>query len=146
MPKEPRQFARALRKTSTPAEDALWQALRGRRFDGLKFKRQVPILIYTVDFLCFERKLVVEVDGKQHDIHDEYDARRTAEIESQGFIVLRFRNWDILNDLDSVLHKIAAAARTRGITTAGPTPQPHSHSGEGFHRAIHPGDDNGHGS
>ena len=75
MPKEPRQFARALRKAATPAEDTLWQALRGRRLDRLKFKRQVPILAYTVDFLCFERKLVIEIDGKQHDIHDVYDRR-----------------------------------------------------------------------
>ena len=133
MPREPRQFARALRKTATPAEDALWQALRGRRFDGLKFKRQVLFLTYTVDFLCFERKLVVEIDGKQHDVHDEYDRRRTEEIESQGFTVVRFRNWDVLNDLDGVLQRIAAAARPSEITTAGPSPLPLSHSGEGVH-------------
>ena len=63
MTTEPRQFARNLRKAPTSAEDALWQALRDRRFQGLKFKRQVPLLGYTVDFLCFERKLIVEVDG-----------------------------------------------------------------------------------
>jgi very-short-patch-repair endonuclease len=135
VPKEPRQFARALRKAATPAEDVLWQALRARRLHGLKFRRQVPILAYTVDFLCFERKLVVEVDGKQHQIHDEYDGRRTQEIGTQGLAVLRFGNWEVLNDLDGVLKKIAAAATAREITAAGPSPLPLSHSGEGNIRA-----------
>ncbi|HEX8665763.1 MAG TPA: DUF559 domain-containing protein [Beijerinckiaceae bacterium] len=106
--------------------------MRSRRLDGLKFKRQVPIFAYTVDFLCFERKLVVEIDGRQHDVHDEYDAQRTAEIESQGFMVLRFRNWDVLNDLDGVLTRIALAANSRETSPAGPSPLPLSHSGEGF--------------
>ena len=87
MVKEPRQFARDLRKTPTSAEDVLWQALRNRRFQNLKFRRQVPLLNYTVDFLCFERKLIVELDGKQHGWFAEYDARRTEEIERYGFVL-----------------------------------------------------------
>jgi len=81
VPREPRQFAWPLRQTPTRAEDALWQALRGRRLQGLKFKRQVPILAYTVDFFCFDRKLVVEIDGQQHGWFATYDANRTAKIE-----------------------------------------------------------------
>ena len=78
-----------------------------------------------------ERKLVVEIDGQQHDIHDAYDAQRTAEIESQGFMVLRLRNWDVLNDLDGVVTKVALAASSRETGRAGPSPLPLSHSGEG---------------
>jgi very-short-patch-repair endonuclease len=63
---EPRRFARHLRRHATAAEDKLWQALRSRRLAGLKWRRQVPLLAYTVDFLCVSAKLVVEVDGASH--------------------------------------------------------------------------------
>ena len=129
MTTEPRQFARNLRKAPTSAEDALWQALRGRHFQGLKFKRQVPLLGYTVDFLCFERKLIVEVDGRQHGWFAEYDAGRTEEIERNGFVVLRFTNADVLNDLESVLMRIGEAAVPP--SSVHPHPRPLSHSGEG---------------
>lgn len=107
---EPRRFARQLRQTQTGAEAILWDRFRGRRFRGLKFKRQIPVLSYTVDFLCFERKLVVEIDGRHHDWFAVYDANRTAEIESQGFAVLRVTNQDVLNDIDRVIESIWTAA------------------------------------
>jgi very-short-patch-repair endonuclease len=125
---EPRQFARGLRKVPTPAEDKLWQALRGRRFQDLKFKRQVPIGSYTVDFLCFERKLIIELDGRQHDWFAEYDAKRTEDIEHHGFTVLRFKNSDVIDDIDDVMVRIARALE---IPTANPHPRPLSHPGEG---------------
>jgi very-short-patch-repair endonuclease len=128
---EPRRFARELRKVPTAAEDTLWQALRGRRLHGLKFKRQVPVLAYTVDFMCFERKLIVELDGKQHAWFAEYDARRNEEIESQGFTVLRFTNEQVLTDLDHVLKTVAAAAAGALSLQGGPSPLPLSHPGEG---------------
>jgi very-short-patch-repair endonuclease len=131
---EPRRFARDLRKVPTAAEDTLWQALRGRRLNGLKFKRQVPVLAYTVDFLCFERKLIVEIDGKQHDWYASYDRRRTEEIESQGFTVLRFTNEQVLTDLDFVLKTVAAAAARTLSLQGGPSPLPLSHPGEGERR------------
>jgi very-short-patch-repair endonuclease len=129
MTNEPRQFARSLRKASTSAEDVLWQALRGRRFQGLKFRRQVPFLSYTVDFLCVERRLVVELDGKQHDWYAEYDARRTEEIERHGFALIWVMNGDVMNDLDSVLMSIAKAVVP--TAPAFPHPWPLSHTGEG---------------
>jgi len=129
MVREPRQFARNLRKTPTAAEDVLWQALRGRRFQGLKFRRQVPFLTYAVDFLCIERKLIIEIDGKQHDWYADYDARRTEEIERHGFVLIRFRNADVMNDLDSVLTKIAEAAVPSAASF--PHPWPLSQMGEG---------------
>jgi very-short-patch-repair endonuclease len=129
MVKEPRQFARDLRKTSTSAEDTLWQALRGRRFQSLKFRRQVPLLNYTVDFLCLERRLIVELDGKQHEWFSEYDKRQTDEMERHGFVIVRATNHDVLNDLDLVLAKIADVASSPA--PAFPHPWPLSHTGEG---------------
>ncbi|TGE01757.1 endonuclease domain-containing protein [Methylobacterium nonmethylotrophicum] len=110
MAREPRQFVRALRRQMTSAEDRLWTVLRGRRFHGLKFKRQVPLLLYTVDFLCPERRLIVELDGQQHEWHRDYDAKRTEETERLGFCLLRFKNEDVLSDLDAVLKRITDAA------------------------------------
>jgi very-short-patch-repair endonuclease len=129
MTSEPRQFARSLRRTPTSAEDVLWQALRGRRFQNLKFKRQVPLLNYTVDFLCFERKLIIELDGKQHEWFSVYDAKRTEEIESHGFVVIRFTNDDVMNDLESVFCRIGQTVAHP--ETFSPHPRPLSHTGEG---------------
>jgi very-short-patch-repair endonuclease len=111
---EQRRFARTLRQQATSAEDCLWTVLRGRRFHGLKFKRQVPCLLYTVDFMCLDRKLIVELDGRQHEWHRDYDAKRTEEIERLRFHLLRFTNDEILSDLDTVLHRIKDAAFPAG--------------------------------
>jgi very-short-patch-repair endonuclease len=133
MVSEPRQFARDLRKTPTRAEDAVWQALRGRRLGGLKFKRQVPVLSYTVDFMCFERKLIVEIDGKQHEWFAQHDAKRTRELERHGFTVLRFTNDQVLNDFDSVRFSIVRAVAP-SVGPAHPHPRPLSRPGEGSTR------------
>ncbi len=109
MTTEQRQFARRLRRQATEPEDILWSLLRNRGLDGLKFRRQVPLLGYTVDFLCIDRKLIIELDGRQHAWEAEYDAARTAEIERHGFTVIRFRNAVVVNDHDAVLVAIRAA-------------------------------------
>jgi very-short-patch-repair endonuclease len=129
MTREPRQFARSLRRAPISAEDTLWQALRGRRFQNLKLRRQVPLLNYTVDFLCLKRRLIVELDGKQHQWFAEYDKRRTGEIERHGFTIIRVTNHDVLNDLDLVLARIADAVSSPA--PAHPHPRPLSHTGEG---------------
>ncbi|MFL5314475.1 MAG: endonuclease domain-containing protein [Microvirga sp.] len=130
MTTEQRRFGRHLRRHATTAEDKLWQALRGRRLAGLKWRRQAPVLAYTVDFLCVSAKLIVELDGTQHAIEAEYDARRAEELERIGFQVIRFTNEEVLGDIDRVLERIASAALKD--PTAGPSPLPLSHSGEGF--------------
>jgi very-short-patch-repair endonuclease len=127
---EQRRFGRHVRQHATPAEEKLWQALRGRKLAGLKWRRQVPLLGYTVDFVCMSAKLIVEVDGTQHATEADYDHRRTDELERMGFAVLRFTNEEVVGDVDCVLERIAAAALNR--PTAGPSPLPLSHSGEGF--------------
>ena len=109
MTTEQRQFARKLRRRETEAEDVLWSLLRNRRLDGLKFRRQVPLLGYTVDFLCIDRKLVVELDGRQHGWEHDYDSARTEEIERHGLRVIRFTNAEAIGDRDAVIAAIRKA-------------------------------------
>ena len=101
--------ARSLRKQSTDTENALWKLLRNRQLTSYKFRRQAPIGKYIVDFLCFERKLVVELDGGQHLEQTEYDTERTRELESRGYRVIRFWNNLVLEDSDAVLQAILIA-------------------------------------
>ena len=96
-----------MRHVSTDAEARLWWHLRAARFRGLKFRRQQPIGDYIVDFVCFERKLIVEVDGSQHLAAIDRDDARTAWLESVGLWVLRFWNDDVLRDARSVMQEIA---------------------------------------
>src|SRR5882672_5523242 len=84
--------ARRLRRDMTEAEKRLWYLLRGHRFDGMKFKRQVPVGPYIVDFASISLRLIIELDGGQHDSRREHDARRTAWLEADGYRVIRFWN------------------------------------------------------
>jgi len=100
----PNQNARQLRKNMTDAERAMWRLLRQRQISGLRFRRQVPIDQYIVDFACLEARLVIEVDGGQH-FESEADKRRDAYLHGQGFRVLRFWNNDVLSNPDGV-HRV----------------------------------------
>jgi len=97
--------ARRLRRASTEAEKLLWRKLRARQLGGAKFRRQAPIGPYIVDFVSFEHKLVVEIDGGQHNAPagQQHDINRTAWLETQGFRVLRFWNNQVLANLEGVL-------------------------------------------
>jgi very-short-patch-repair endonuclease len=98
-----KSLARTLRHQSTDAERLLWKHVRGRRLAGYKFKRQVAIEPYIVDFVCLEAKLIVEADGGQHMEQVVHDVKRTEYLESLGYKVLRFWNNEILGDIHSVL-------------------------------------------
>ena len=100
--------ARSLRRGQTPAEQRLWGYLRGRRLGGHKFARQVPVGPYIADFVCRERKLVVEVDGATHseDAEIAYDARRDRFLKAEGFRIVRVLNDDVYRRLDDVLDMI----------------------------------------
>ena len=98
--------ARVLRKKATDAELKLWQLLRNRKFHGFKFRRQYFIGRYIVDFICIEKKLIIEVDGGQHMEHQRHDATRTAYLNGQGFHVLRFWNNEVLSNLEGVLERM----------------------------------------
>ena len=106
-----RDTARRLRKNATLAEHKLWQQLRRGRLGGLWFRRQVAIGTYVVDFVCYNSRLVVEVDGGQHVERQSQDAQRTAWLEAQGFRVLRFWNNEVLANMEAVKAVIAEACR-----------------------------------
>ena len=101
--------ARDLRRDSTDAEHWLWQRLRSRRLLGCKFRRQVPIGPYIADFVCQEHRLVIELDGSQHQAQRDYDDRRTKFLETQGYRVLRYWNNQVLQQGQAVLESIAQA-------------------------------------
>ena len=104
-------FARGLRSQPTRAEAVLWEALRGSRFHGAKFRRQVAFDRYVVDFYCHAAKLAVEIDGKQHSWFADYDRGRSEVHEPLGVRVVRFGNEEVCGDLDAVLERIRAALR-----------------------------------
>jgi very-short-patch-repair endonuclease len=99
-------FAKKLRQQSTDAERLLWKYLRAHRMAGYKFKRQVVIEPYIVDFVCLEARLIVEADGGQHLEQTDADSRRTVFLESLGYKVIRFWNHEILGDTQTVLEQI----------------------------------------
>ena len=103
-----RQRARNLRKNGTDAERHLWYYLRANRF-GYKFERQVPLKRFILDFVCLERRLIVELDGGQHQDNQAYDEQRTIELNQMGFEVLRFWNNDVLMNTVGVLEVIRQA-------------------------------------
>ena len=114
--------AKALRNNPTEAEKVLWEKLRLKQI-GVKFRRQHPINIYIADFYCHMKKLVVEVDGDYHLMSDqkEYDELRTEDIKEYGIEVIRFKNEEVLNEIDKVVKKIkeviARRAPARKIST-----------------------------
>ena len=91
-----------LRNNMTDAERKLWRFLRGRQFDGFKFRRQHPYEQYILDFVCLEKKLVVEVDGGQHAEEKLHDSERTLFLGKAGFTVLRFWNHEVMVQMDAV--------------------------------------------
>ncbi len=105
------QRARELRREMTPAEKTLWNRLRDRQLAGLKFRRQHPLGPFIADFYCAECRLVVEIDGDVHDLQAQHDLARTERFEEYGYQVIRFRNEQVLNDLNGVLTSIQAACR-----------------------------------
>lgn len=97
-----KERARQLRKDATPAEVILWKIIRGRRFAGLKFRRQQPLGPYIVDFFCAPLKLVVELDGETHVGKEKKDQIRQAWLEEQGYKVVRFDNSVVYEDFEVV--------------------------------------------
>jgi very-short-patch-repair endonuclease len=117
--------ARRLRRNQTHAERLLWFRLRDRRLAGWKFKRQVPIDRFVVDFLCADAKLIVEPDGGQHDHNKARDADRTRVLESMGYLVLRFWNHDVMRNMDGVLEEILSTVSQYRSGPPHPTPLPY---------------------
>ena len=104
---------RRLRQRGTDAEMALWNRLRNRALNGPKFRRQVPLGPFVVDFVCFDARFVVEIDGGQHAANHERDRERTAWLEADGYRVVRFWNNEVLENIDGVLQTIAASLEAK---------------------------------
>jgi very-short-patch-repair endonuclease len=105
-------LARLLRKNMTDAERCLWSHIRRGQLGGYQFRRQAPIGSFIVDFVCFERKIVLELDGGQHKEQSEADALRTRWLNSQGFRVMRFWNSEVSDNLDGILEALGRALET----------------------------------
>lgn len=119
-----KSLARSLRRRSTEAETLLWHHLRARQLGGCKFRRQLELGPYIADFVCIEKKLIIEADGGQHG--ELQDGERTEYLRGLGYRVLRFWNHEILTNLDAVLELILAELQT----SPHPSPLPEG-EGEG---------------
>ena len=99
-------LARTLRKNLTDAEQCLWRRINRRQIDGAKFRRQQPIGQYIVDFVCFERQIILEIDGGHHALQHAKDEQRSRWLETQGFCILRFWNNEVLAETEAVVQAI----------------------------------------
>ena len=106
------QYGRELRQLSTKAEKILWEYLRNRKLEGLKFRRQHPLDKFIADFYCHEKKLVIELEGAVHDekMNAQYDEARTYELGGFGIKVIRFRNSEVEDNIAFVLNEIRKVA------------------------------------
>jgi very-short-patch-repair endonuclease len=120
-------FARTMRAKPTDAEHRLWQHLRAGRLSAFKFRRQQPLGNFIVDFVCLEARLIVELDGGQHN-GSVSDVKRDEWLASQGFVVLRFWNNEVFENLEGVVERILVQLQ------AAPSPQPLSRRGRGARR------------
>ena len=117
-------IAKILRKRPTEAEKFMWRYLRSKQLEGLKFRRQEPIGNYVVDFVCYEKKIIVEIDGGQHCA--ERDGNRNRWLESQDFKILRFWNTEVLKNAQGVWEVI----RKNCLSCDSPSPAPPVKGGE----------------
>jgi len=107
VPKRLRQFGKNMRHEPTDAEAAMWRLLRDRRLSTFKFRRQVPFKNYILDFVCFDKRFVIEIDGSQH-AELQRDAVRDAMLSAEGFAITRYWNNDVLQQPTSVLEDVLA--------------------------------------
>ena len=116
--KVPLSRSRALRRESTEAERRLWSVLQNRQLDGWKFRRQLAIDSYIVDFCCIAARLIVEIDGEQHaERRKRYDDARTREQQARGFRVIRFSNFEVLSGTEAVGEEIGRVLSEMGRTS-----------------------------
>jgi very-short-patch-repair endonuclease len=113
---------RNLRNAPTDAERLLWRHLKARQIEGCKFRRQHPYGDYILDFVCLERRVVVELDGSQHFDAADYDQRRSRFLELAGFTVLRFWNNEVFGELESMLEVIRRELLARDEDPSPPNP------------------------
>ena len=108
--------ARTMRQDAMDSEKRLWKHLKGKQLEGYKFRRQVTMGPYIVDFLCHEARLIIEVDGEQHYHQAAYDMQRTKYLEKCGFYVLRYWNIEVLTKTEDILQDIAGYLGRKSVT------------------------------
>ena len=109
--------ARSLRQNMTDAERKLWQILRYRQIANHKFRRQLPIGRFIVDFACLEAKLIIEADGGQHDLTSVAERERTQFLENQDYRILRFWNNEVFDNLDGIYRVIETALNNATLSS-----------------------------
>ncbi len=128
-------LARAFREGASNAERRFWSIVRGGRLEGYKFRRQVPIDRYVVDFVCMDARVIVELDGVSHQGREEKDEARTRVLEQRGFLVLRFANRSVLENANGVavtlLEALRRARPKSGLSPADRKPSPSHAFGAG---------------
>src|SRR5262249_19465057 len=117
--------ARRLRRQQTDAERILWFRLRDRRLGGWKFRRQMSLNGFVVDFCCPDARLVIELDGGQHATRTKEDEARTRDLEASGYLVLRFWNNEVMRNLEGVLEAILSTLLRQAPEPPHPTPLPY---------------------
>ncbi len=124
------RLAQQFRHHAVPAEALLWKALRNRALGGFKFRRQHPVGPFLVDFACVECRLIVEADGESHQSREDADARRSQLLEAAGWLVLRFWNTQVYDELEAVKEAIHAACvrhlgikKGKKVLTSGKSPE-----------------------
>lgn len=124
------EYAQNHRENPTQAEAILWEALKGKKLNGHKYRRQHPVGVFILDFYCHVAKLSVEVDGGYHFTKEqlEYDRYRTLDLESRGILELRFTNEQVMHDLGKVLETILQRLESE-LTRDSPPAQP-AHGGD----------------
>jgi very-short-patch-repair endonuclease len=110
------EAARILRKNMTNSEKLLWEKLKGKQVCGLRFRRQHPIDIFIADFYCHEARVVIEIDGEIHNLQEEYDDGRSAEMERFDIKVIRFTNEEVEYNIEMVINKIKEIVNERIIS------------------------------
>lgn len=110
--------ATLLRHNQTEAEGKLWQALKLHPLENTHFRRQHAIGSYIVDFCAPQKKIIIEIDGRQHQDQKEYDDERTQVLAAKGYTVLRFWNEDVINHLETVLDSIHTVLRSKQVRFA----------------------------
>ena len=129
MPMNLTKAAKKLRRNSSNVERLLWRHLKAKQVHGLKFRRQEQIGSYIVDFVCYENGIVIEADGGQHALEIEKDEERSQWLRSQGFMVLRFWNNEVLTNIEGVMEAISMQCEQTGEVPPLPNPLPQGERG-----------------
>lgn len=123
-----RQFSKNLKSEMTEAEKLLWSKIRRKQLNGVKFCRQKIVGNYIVDFLSFEKRLIIELDGGQHASQTEYNSVRTKYLEEQGFTVIRFWNNEVLQRTDDIMNMLWELTYSE-VSSPHPNPPPQAEEG-----------------